>query len=288
MIHWFPLQTKYGFVPKDDELGQKDHRNWVSQLWCPEPSFPMHILGQGKVEKEEQDIVSRHTFIPESFEHCLEDWLCVWAALRKTFWIDQWSKAFKQSLWCFIWFSHLGFFEGRNARPLPGCLGIDGCPKFGSSGCTGKGYSPRTEIVWPSCLPSCCTNHCERTGLGILHKWCGKVVSWWHDWWFWWMIWSYEFYTYHCLIWWWWWCLKIIKPHRLSNFNQFVSMDPCRNWGQARVFGWAGPNGAPLDDELQVAYLDPDGEDEAIHMAQLEWVPCMRSSSCGGGVLDEN
>ena len=30
MIHWFPLQTKYGFVPKDDELdeaGQKDHRN---------------------------------------------------------------------------------------------------------------------------------------------------------------------------------------------------------------------------------------------------------------------
>jgi len=33
----------------------------------------MHILGQGKVEKEEQDTVSRHTFIPESFEHCLED-----------------------------------------------------------------------------------------------------------------------------------------------------------------------------------------------------------------------
>ena len=43
-----------------------------------------------------------------------------------------------------------------------------------------------------------------------------------------------------------------------------------------------------INDELQVAYLDPDGEDEAIHMAQLEWVPCMRSSSCGGGVLDEN
>ena len=40
-----------------------------------------------------------------------------------------------------------------------------------------------------------------------------------------------------------------------------------------------------INDELQVAYLDPNGENEAIHMAQLEWVPCMRSLSCGWRVI---
>ena len=178
-------------LTKDDELDeacQKDHRNRVSQLWCPEPSFPMHVLGQGKAEKEEQNIVSCHTCIPESFEHCLEDWLCSWATFRTTFHVTATIIYFLNIHYGVVFhlipiLSHYwGCFESRHARPLTGCLGIDGCPKFWSNGCMGKGYCPRTETVWPSLLPSCFTNHCERTGLGILHKWCGKVVSWWNDW----------------------------------------------------------------------------------------------------------
>lgn len=30
-----------------------------------------------------------------------------------------------------------------------------------------------------------------------------------------------------------------------------------------------------LNDEIRVAYLAPDHEDEAVHMAQLEWVSCL-------------
>jgi len=31
-----------------------------------------------------------------------------------------------------------------------------------------------------------------------------------------------------------------------------------------------------LNDEIRVAYLDPADASEAINMAQLEWVPCMK------------
>ena len=37
-----------------------------------------------------------------------------------------------------------------------------------------------------------------------------------------------------------------------------------------------------INDELRVAYSDHDGENDIIHMAQLEWVPCKRSSGCDG------
>ena len=41
--------------------------------------------------------------------------------------------------------------------------------------------------------------------------------------------------------------------------------------------GYIGINS--VNYELRVAYLSDENEDEAIHMAHLEWVPCLQIST---------
>ena len=48
-------------------------------------------------------------------------------------------------------------------------------------------------------------------------------------------------------------------------------------WMSGAKRGYIGINS--VNDELRVAYLSDGNEDEAIHMAQLEWVPCLQIST---------
>ena len=48
-------------------------------------------------------------------------------------------------------------------------------------------------------------------------------------------------------------------------------------WMSGAKRGYIGTN--TLNDEMRVAYLKTEDEEEAIHMAQLEWVPCSKVQS---------
>ena len=63
---------------------------------------------------------------------------------------------------------------------------------------------------------------------------------------------------------------SIIINNGVLRFSQNV-------WMSGSKRGFIGIN--TLNDELRVAYLNTEDEEEAIHMAQLEWAPCSKVKS---------